>query len=99
MIQEGLAQEAFATAHGIIDTTYEQIGYQFQVAASNIPHIPTTFLTITPQTPEAWDAERHYRALGYMRPLAIWGIYYGWQKRLSEGVVSDDMYKERRRRE
>lgn len=31
MVQEGLFLEAFTTANGIIRTTYEDVGYQFQV--------------------------------------------------------------------
>jgi non-lysosomal glucosylceramidase len=31
------------------------------------------------QTPEAWDTQCHYRAIGYMRPLAIWGMQYAWE--------------------
>ncbi len=30
------------------------------------------------QTPEAWDSNSNYRALAYMRPLAIWGMQYAW---------------------
>ena len=32
------------------------------------------------QTPEAWDVNGNYRALAYMRPLAIWGMQYAWEK-------------------
>mmetsp|Transcript_11799 Transcript_11799/g.33225 ORF Transcript_11799/g.33225 Transcript_11799/m.33225 type:complete len:1288 (-) Transcript_11799:36-3899(-) len=60
MLQEGLVEEGFNTARGVVRTTYETIGYQFQ-------------------TPEAWDADGHYRALSYMRPLAIWGMQYAWE--------------------
>nr|XP_043621012.1 non-lysosomal glucosylceramidase-like [Erigeron canadensis] len=28
------------------------------------------------QTPEAWDLDRRYRALAYMRPLAIWSMQW-----------------------
>ena len=31
------------------------------------------------QTPEAWDTSMNYRALAYMRPLAVWGIQYAWE--------------------
>jgi len=73
MMQEGLIEEGFQTAFGIVNTTYEDIGYHFQ-------------------TPEAWDSEKHYRAIGYMRPLAIWGMQYAWdngardEKARREGV-------------
>jgi hypothetical protein len=40
------------------------------------------------QTPEAWDTSGHYRAIGYMRPLAIWGMQYAW-----ENLVTDDVKK------
>lgn len=33
------------------------------------------------QTPEAWDVQGDYRALGYMRPLAIWAIQWAWERR------------------
>lgn len=32
------------------------------------------------QTPEALFGERHYRSLGYMRPLSIWAIQWALQK-------------------
>lgn len=32
------------------------------------------------QTPEALLVEQHYRSLGYMRPLSIWGIQYVWEQ-------------------
>jgi len=33
------------------------------------------------QTPEAIDVDGVYRALGYMRPLAIWAMQWEWEKR------------------
>lgn len=33
------------------------------------------------QTPEAWLENGNYRAITYMRPLAIWAMQYAWQKR------------------
>lgn len=33
------------------------------------------------QTPEAWMENGNYRAIAYMRPLAIWAMQYAWQKR------------------
>jgi len=35
-------------------------------------------------TPEAWDAHGHYRSLGYMRPLCIWGMVEGKGKKGGE---------------
>ena len=35
------------------------------------------------QTPEAIDVDGVYRALGYMRPLAIWAMQWEWEKRRS----------------
>jgi non-lysosomal glucosylceramidase len=32
------------------------------------------------QTPEAWDYSGDYRALGYMRPLAIWAMWWTWDR-------------------
>jgi non-lysosomal glucosylceramidase len=31
------------------------------------------------QTPEAWNEKGDYRSIGYMRPLAIWGMLHAWQ--------------------
>lgn len=31
------------------------------------------------ETPEAVYAERHYRAIGYMRPLSIWSMQTAWE--------------------
>jgi uncharacterized protein (DUF608 family) len=33
------------------------------------------------QTPEALTVQGVYRALGYMRPLAIWAIQDAWEQR------------------
>jgi non-lysosomal glucosylceramidase len=33
------------------------------------------------QTPEAWDSRGNYRAIAYMRPLAIWAIQWAWERR------------------
>uniref|UniRef100_A0A1L8E229 Non-lysosomal glucosylceramidase n=1 Tax=Nyssomyia neivai TaxID=330878 RepID=A0A1L8E229_9DIPT len=33
------------------------------------------------ETPEALYAERYYRAIGYMRPLSIWGMQMAWERR------------------
>lgn len=32
-------------------------------------------------TPEALYAEKHYRAVGYMRPLSIWSMQLTWEQR------------------
>jgi non-lysosomal glucosylceramidase len=32
------------------------------------------------QTPEAWDSSGNYRAICYMRPLAIWAMFWALQK-------------------
>jgi non-lysosomal glucosylceramidase len=61
MLGEGLIEEGFDTAWGIVNTTYETKGYQFQ-------------------TPEAWNSTGQYRALSYMRPLAIWGMQWVWER-------------------
>ena len=62
MLWEGLDDEAWRTAEGIVRTTYETRGYWFQ-------------------TPEAWDSQGDFRALTYMRPLAIWAIEWALQRR------------------
>ncbi len=36
-------------------------------------------------TPEAWTADGGHRALGYLRPLAIWAMQWAWQRRGEEG--------------
>ncbi|XP_055634667.1 non-lysosomal glucosylceramidase [Toxorhynchites rutilus septentrionalis] len=33
------------------------------------------------ETPEALYAERHYRAIGYMRPLSIWSMQTAWEQK------------------
>jgi non-lysosomal glucosylceramidase len=33
------------------------------------------------ETPEALYEEKHYRAIGYMRPLSIWAIQLAWEKK------------------
>lgn len=33
------------------------------------------------ETPEAIYAEKHYRAIGYMRPLSIWSMQVAWEKK------------------
>lgn len=33
------------------------------------------------QTPEALYEHKHYRAIGYMRPLAIWAMQHAWTMR------------------
>eukprot|EP00008_Paramoeba_atlantica_P003308 CAMPEP_0201477522 /NCGR_PEP_ID=MMETSP0151_2-20130828/2528_1 /ASSEMBLY_ACC=CAM_ASM_000257 /TAXON_ID=200890 /ORGANISM="Paramoeba atlantica, Strain 621/1 / CCAP 1560/9" /LENGTH=1132 /DNA_ID=CAMNT_0047858269 /DNA_START=73 /DNA_END=3471 /DNA_ORIENTATION=+ len=67
MLQEGLVLEGFETAYGIVNVTYNTVGYMYQ-------------------TPEAWDVNCNYRAIGYMRPLAIWGMQYAW-----DHFVSDEL--------
>lgn len=62
MLQEGMTDEAFATARGIYLSVYRDFPLWFQ-------------------TPEAIDIRGVYRAIGYMRPLAIWTIQWEWEKR------------------
>lgn len=33
------------------------------------------------ETPEALYAERHYRAIGYMRPLSIWSMQTAYERK------------------
>lgn len=33
------------------------------------------------ETPEALYAEKHYRSIGYMRPLSIWSMQVAWERR------------------
>lgn len=62
MLQEGMTDEAFATAYGAYYLTYHDFGLWFQ-------------------TPEAITPGGVFRALGYMRPLAIWAIQWAWERR------------------
>ena len=36
-------------------------------------------------TPEAWTADGGHRAIGYLRPLAIWAMQWAWQRRGEDG--------------
>jgi len=62
MLQAGLVEQAFHTAHGAYRAVYHDYGLWFQ-------------------TPEALTLQGVYRALGYMRPLAIWAIQAAWEQR------------------
>ena len=64
MLQEGLRDEAFATAKGVYLATYRDLGLFFQ-------------------TPEALDMDNAYRAMGYMRPLAIWAMQWAIESKSS----------------
>lgn len=64
MIQEGMFEEAFATAGGLYQTLSEKIGMNFE-------------------TPEALLVEKHYRSVGYMRPLSIWSMQMAWERKKS----------------
>lgn len=33
------------------------------------------------ETPEALNSNKHYRSIGYMRPLSIWSMQLAWQQR------------------
>ena len=65
MLQEGLREEAFATARGAYLATYRDLGLFFQ-------------------TPEAVDVDNTYRAMGYMRPLAIWAMQWALENKGKE---------------
>ncbi len=39
-------------------------------------------------TPEAWTANRRFRSLAAMRPLAIWAIQWAWERRAGAGVTT-----------
>lgn len=72
MIQEGLREEAFATARGVYLSIYRDYGLFFQ-------------------TPEALDVNDVYRAVGYMRPLAVWAMQWaleGYPALLAKGTGS-----------
>lgn len=60
MLQEEMHTEAWATAKGIYQMGWDELGYWYM-------------------TPEAWNWEGNFRALGYMRPLAIWAMLWAWQ--------------------
>ncbi|KAL5005060.1 hypothetical protein ScPMuIL_018516 [Solemya velum] len=71
------------------------VGITYSVAASMIQeglidegfqtawgsyHVCWERLGLAFQTPEAYMTDQHYRALGYMRPLAIWAIQWAVEK-------------------
>jgi non-lysosomal glucosylceramidase len=62
MLQEGLCEEAFATAKGVYLAFFRDLGLFFQ-------------------TPEALDVNDGYRAVGYMRPLAIWAMQWALERK------------------
>jgi hypothetical protein len=69
MLQEGLIEEAWTTARGIIQCIYQDFGLWFQ-------------------TPEAIGADGAMRAIGYMRPLAIWAMQWAWERRKKQETGS-----------
>lgn len=40
------------------------------------------------ETPESLYTKRHYRAIGYMRPLAAWALWIAWRGRESKGEAA-----------
>ncbi len=62
MLQEGMREEAFATARGVYLSVYRDFPLWFQ-------------------TPEAIDVDGVYRAIGYMRPLAVWAMQWELEAR------------------
>ena len=45
------------------------------------------------ETPEALYGQHKYRAIGYMRPLSIWSMYWAYtlhQRKKNIGPLSDD---------
>ncbi len=46
------------------------------------------------ETPEALYERGHYRAIGYMRPLAIWAMQLAWQQRKNHKLPSHKHYAE-----
>jgi hypothetical protein len=47
------------------------------------------------ETPEAFYETRHYRAIGYMRPLSIWAMQQAWQKRRKDAEAQQQQGKEK----
>lgn len=41
-------------------------------------------------TPEALYAAKHYRAVGYMRPLSIWSMQLSWEQRVKRETREGD---------
>lgn len=84
MLQEKQPELAWETALGVYKMTYALL----RLFHIRVRGIMTTYLRgcrifadAVPdryengywyQTPEAWDAQGHYRAISYMRPLAVW---------------------------
>ncbi|KAF4532276.1 hypothetical protein B566_EDAN007248 [Ephemera danica] len=58
--------------------------------ASGIYHTVYDRIGMGFETPEALYAEKHYRAIGYMRPLSIWAMQLAWEK---QGKGTDESEK------
>ena len=71
--RSGIEEATFATIATITNANVSLPCQGFDTARGIVK---TTYETVGYmfQTPEAWDAEGHYRALSYMRPLSIWGM-------------------------
>ncbi|XP_028063644.1 non-lysosomal glucosylceramidase-like isoform X3 [Camellia sinensis] len=80
MIHEDMTEMAFQTASGVYEMAWSQKGlgslWMYNILLTgNIVHYSFAF-----QTPEGWNTEEEYRALGYMRPLAIWAMQWALSK-------------------
>lgn len=62
MVQEGMTEEAFASARGVYLSVYRDFPLWFQ-------------------TPEAINVDGVYRAVAYMRPLAVWAMQWEFAER------------------
>nr|CAD7428729.1 unnamed protein product [Timema monikensis] len=58
---------------GMIDEAFKTAG--------GIYHTVYNRIGLGFETPEALYAEKHYRAIGYMRPLSIWAMQHAWEQR------------------
>ena len=60
---------------GMIEEAFQTAGGLYKSISEN--------MGMNFETPEAVYAERHYRAIGYMRPLSIWSMQTAWEQKKS----------------
>jgi non-lysosomal glucosylceramidase len=85
------AQEAWTGTTYAVAAAMLQLGMRdeaFEVAEGitrqNYGPLGTWFMT-----PEAWTANRRYRSLAAMRPLAIWAIQWAWERHVEADMPDD----------
>ena len=89
MISLGLTEQGLRTAEGVYRTVYENIGLGFETpeVGSQPVHHTTRNLSANPTvislpfSLQALYEKKHYRAIGYMRPLSIWALNIAFRQR------------------